>query len=76
MYFCQVTGKLSEQGEKLNKIVVATRAVQYKNWDSESEEYWFSHGVEVAREINACEEGLRVWAGMTPEAQTALVKGL
>jgi hypothetical protein len=62
--------------EKLHKIVVETRQVEYKHWDREAEEEWFSHGTEIVREINATDEGLRIWESMTPEQQAAFVKGL
>lgn len=98
MYKCQVTGKLSRQGdprigdlayihemraddaahasEKLNKIVVATRQVEYKHWDRENEEEWFSYGTEIVREINASDEGVRIWNAMTDEQRAALVARL
>lgn len=62
--------------EKLHKIVIATRPVEYKHWDREAEEEWFSHGTEIVREINASDEGLRIWESMTPEQQAGFVKGL
>lgn len=88
MYFCQVTKKFSRQGkpdteaspavagEKLNKIVIETRDVQYKHWDNEAEEEWFSYGTEIVREINACDNGVQVWNAMSPEQRVALVKSL
>jgi hypothetical protein len=88
MFKCQVTGKYSRQGkpgtettqpiagEKLNKIVVETRQVEYKHWDRENEEEWFSYGTEIVREINATEEGLAVWNSLSPEERAEFVKGL
>jgi hypothetical protein len=76
MYRCQVTGRMSKLGEKLNKIVVATRQVEYKNWDREAEEEWFSYGTEIVREINATDSGVKVWDGLTPEERTAHVERL
>jgi hypothetical protein len=76
MYKCQVTGKQSKLGEKLNKIVVQTRAREYKHWDRENEEEWFSHGTEIVREINATDEGLAIWNDLTPEEREEFVKGL
>lgn len=32
MYVCQITGKQSKHGEKLNKVVVATRERVYTRW--------------------------------------------
>lgn len=62
--------------EKLHKIVVETRQVEYKHWDNEAEEEWFSYGTEIVREINATEEGVRIWETLTPEEREELVKGL
>lgn len=62
--------------EKLNKIVVETRQVEYKHWDRENEEEWFSYGTEIVREINASDEGLALWNSWTPEEREAFVKGL
>jgi len=62
--------------EKLNRIVVETRSVEYKHWDSEAEEYWFSYGTEIVKEINSSEEGLALWNSWTDEKRTAFVKGL
>lgn len=97
MFRCQITGKLSRQGdprvgelmylheskgedirgsEKLTKIVVETRQVEYKHWDRENEEEWFSQGTEIVREINASEEGVRIWESMTPEQREVFVKNL
>jgi hypothetical protein len=76
MYKCQVTGRLSKEGEKLNKIVVATREVEYKHWDRDAEEEWFSHGTEIVREINASEEGVQVYNALSPEDRAVLVKSL
>jgi hypothetical protein len=53
--------------EKLHKIVVRTRQVEYKHWDREAEEEWFSYGTEIAKEVNATDEGLAIWNRMTPE---------
>jgi hypothetical protein len=76
MYKCQVTGKFSKEGEKLNKVVVATRTVEYKHWDREAEEEWFSHGSEIVKEINASDEGARLWESWTPDQQAAFAKSL
>ena len=79
MFRCEVTGKMSKQGEKLHKVVVSTRQREYKEWvynedTRRSEELVVGHGWEIVRELNASEEGEAVWNAMTPEAQTAWVK--
>lgn len=76
MFICQVTGKYSLEGEKLNKIVVETRVREYKNYDRENEEEWFSYGTEIVREINASDEGLAEWQRMTPEQQRNFAEAL
>lgn len=62
--------------EKLNRIVVETRAVQYKHWDREAEEEWFSHGTEIVKECNASDEGVKLWESWTPDQQAAFAKSL
>jgi hypothetical protein len=76
MYKCQITGKMSKPGEKLNRVVVATRAVEYKHWDREAEEEWFSHGTEIVKEVNASDEGAALWEKLTSEERAEFVKGL
>ena len=56
MFKCQVTNKLSQPGEKCNKIVVEKRERIYMR-DNEV----IARGWEVVREINATDEGLRRW---------------
>jgi hypothetical protein len=62
--------------EKLNRIVVETRTVEYKHWDAEAEEQWFSYGTEIVREINASDEGLAIWTALSAEEREEFVKGL
>jgi hypothetical protein len=70
-YRCMVTGRLSREGEKLNKIVIETRPREYKHWDREAEEEWFSHGTEIVREINASTAGLELWQSWNAEERAA-----
>lgn len=76
MFMCQITGHYSREGQKCNKVVVQTRAQTYKHWDNENEEEWFTHGTEIVREVNATEEGVRLWESWTEEERAAFVKGL
>lgn len=103
MYRCQVTGKLSRQGdprigelyhvgdvktedgirapEKLNKIVVATRERVYTKWvkneeTNKWEEVFVAKGWEIVREINASDEGVKLWESWTPEEREAFLKHL
>ncbi len=78
MYRCQITGKMSKLGEKLNKIVVEKRPKQYKtkifNEDTRKmEEIIIGEGWEIAREINASDEGARLWELMSEEEQNNFV---
>lgn len=70
MFICQVVGKVTEPGEKINKIVVATRDRIYKEkvFNEELrkyEEVVVGHGTEIVREISASDEGLQVWNEMS-----------
>jgi hypothetical protein len=61
MYKCQVTGRYSREGEKINKIVIETREKIYLHYDREAEENWESRGSEIVRELNASKAGLELW---------------
>lgn len=76
MFKCEITKRLSKPLEKLTKLVVKTRQVEYRHWDRDSEEEWFTQGTEIVREVNVSEEGLAVWNKLTPEEQEEFVKGL
>lgn len=76
MYLHDQKGEDVRGSEKLTKIVVATRQVEYKHWDRENEEEWFSQGTEIVREINASEEGVRIWESMTQDQRDVFVKNL
>jgi len=81
MFICQITGKLSERGEKLIKVTVATRDRIYTKWvrneeTREWEEVNIGRGHEIVRELNATQKGATLFAAMTPTDQAALVKSL
>jgi len=81
MFVCQVTGKLSKHGEKLNKVVVQTRERIYtkkiRNEDTgEWEKVEVAKGWEIVREINASEEGVQLWNSWTPEERAIFLKHL
>jgi hypothetical protein len=70
MYRCQVTNKISKPGEKLNKIIVSTREKIYtqKIWeDDELVEIEIGRGWEIVKEINATDEGVRVYNRMVED---------
>lgn len=75
MFQCEVTGKLSKRGEKLNKLVVLTRERVYtsreKNVDTgQWEDVYLGKGWEVVRELKATDEGVAEWNSMTPAQRT------
>lgn len=76
MFRCEVTGVQSKEGEKPHRLVVETRPRQYRHWDREAEEEWFSNGSEVVREVIASDEGLRLWNSWSDEDRAAFAKGL
>lgn len=78
MYICQVTGKMSEPGEKLNRIVVEKRDRTYTErvFNEESrkmEEIEVGHGWEIVREISASDEGARMWETMNEDERSHFV---
>lgn len=70
MYKCAFTGRMSRDMEKLNKVVAITRERSYKQVNPETEEEWFSYGIETVLELNANEEGLRLWNSWNSEQRT------
>lgn len=76
MFVCEVTGNQSKKGEKPQRLVVETRARQYRHWDREAEEEWFSSGFEIVREINASVEGVAIWNSWTDEDRAAFAKNV
>ena len=70
MFICQVTGKVSQVGEKMNRIVAKTRPRVYtrKERDSDTGEWvetLVGRGFEIIQELRATEEGLVEWQNMT-----------
>lgn len=91
MFKCQVTGKYSRQGnansnppvqgEKLHKIVVATRERVYTKWVKNEETHKYEEveigrGWEIVREINASQEGFDLWNSWNPEERAVFLKHL
>lgn len=81
MYYCQVTGELSKPGEKLNKIVIEQRERIYEerifNEDTRKmENVVIGFGWEIVREINASDEGFRIWNTMDVEERAHFVTTL
>lgn len=100
MFKCEITGKLSRQGdprigaytyideksgedthssEKVHRIVVATREkVYFKKIKNEETNKWedveVGRGREIAREINATQEGADLWASWSDDERAAWLK--
>ena len=81
MFYCQITGRLSKQGEKLNKVVVETRERVYtKRVRNEETREWetieIGRGWEIVRELNASDAGVQEWNDMTPEERQSFLSAL
>jgi hypothetical protein len=67
MFYCQITKKMSQPGDKLHKVVVErrervyTRTVVDKETRQEMVEE-IGRGWEIVKEVNATEEGARLYA--------------
>ena len=49
MYICSKCKKSTEPGEKINKVIVETREVEYNYKDGQKFKGW-----EIVKEINVC----------------------
>lgn len=57
MFKCMVTGRMSQPGEKCNKLVVETREKIYTDLDGNV----IGKGTEIVKEINATDAGVLRW---------------
>jgi hypothetical protein len=74
MFKCQVTGKISKPGEKMNRIVIATRDKVYTKKtleDGELVELEIGRGYEIVKEIAATDDGLRIYNQMVDDGTVA-----
>lgn len=76
MFYCQVTNQMTKPGEKVNKLVIAKRERIYsRKIRNEETNRWedidVGYGWEIVKEVNACDEGVRIFNAMTPEDQAA-----
>jgi len=81
MFYCRITNKLSQPGEKCNKLVVATRQKTYTRWVREEDstvwnEVEVGHGFEPVKEINVSTEGLALWESWSEADRLLFVKTL
>lgn len=80
-YRCAVTGQTSKFGEKLNKIVIATRPKEYfKDVKNEDTDEWetvpAARGYEVVKEIGVSKRGLAEWEAMSAEQKQLFIQRL
>jgi len=66
MFRCGITNKMSKPGEKVNKIVTKTRDKVYFGWVQNEETGFYDYveigrGFEIVSELNATDEGMRLW---------------
>ena len=81
MFICQITQKMSKPCEKLNRIVVQRREKIYTEFvrneeTNQFEEQVVGTGSECVREINASEEGLRLWTAWTEDERAVFLRSL
>jgi hypothetical protein len=77
MFKCQVTGKMSKPGEKMNRIVVETREKVYTQqvWEEgELVEIEVGRGYETVKEIAATDEGVKLYNKMVEDGSLFLMK--
>lgn len=70
MFICGITKKMSKPGEKVRRLVVQTRTKEYKNYDRETEENWSSFGTEIVKEVNATEDGEKLWNSFSEQEKS------
>lgn len=71
MFKCAITGKFSKPGEKSNKIVLEQREQVYYGWfrneeTNRMEQHEVGRGWEIVKEVDATDEGLKVWQAAQP----------
>ena len=81
MYRCEITGKNSKVGEKLNKVICLTRPKEYfkyiKNDETRLwEKVFAATGFEPVRELSLSREGLDLWNSWGPEDKQAFLTKL
>lgn len=81
MYRCQITGRLSKLGEKLNKVVAITRPKNYTRWIKNEESFKYEEvvvgsGWEIVKELDCSAEGETLWLSWTVDERQAFLKQL
>lgn len=78
MFICEITGKTSKPGEKLQRLVVKTRNKVYTamvlNEDTRRyERVEVGTGFETVKELKVSEEGLTRWSGMSDDQRALYI---
>lgn len=63
MFKCQVTGRMTRPGQKMNKVVIETRDKEYterQRVDGVWQDVVVGYGYETVKEISVSDEGLRI----------------
>lgn len=81
MFYCEVTGRLSQLNEKPSKLVVEQRPRVYtrrvKNEETrEWETIEVGKGWEIVKELNVSAAGEQEWNGMSADQQADFVAAL
>jgi len=81
MFICQITGKVSKPGEKLNKITVETRERVYtqKQRDTENGEWVtveIGRGWEIVKQLKLSDEGVNIWNSSTQLERVNILENL
>lgn len=81
MFLCQITGKLTRPGQKVHRLVVQKRDKVYtqkiRNEETNKwEDVEVGRGWEIAKEVNASEEGRNIWESWTDEDRAAYAQNL
>lgn len=81
MFICEITGRVTKSGEKMNRIPIVKRnKVYFKKLKSEDTGKWgeveVGRGWEIVKEISVSEEGLAIWQAMSDQQKENLVRKL
>lgn len=79
MFRCQITNRLSNVGDKCNKIVIERRPKTYTSWfrnedTGKWEEHEVGRGWEIVREINSTDSGVALWNSWTESDKELFAK--
>lgn len=72
MYRCEITGKVSEPHDPLNKVIAIKREKVYTKWVRDEEtnrwnEVEAGKGWEIVRELSLSAEGVLIWESWSEE---------